>query len=157
VFCVGVNVMVYQLVYFSRFTPVGAGPSSTIRDILRTSEAKNFVNGITGFLIFDKSSFVQVLEGDQAAVLETYERIGDDPRHADLAVIDSRRAKARDFSDWAMGGHLRSDETQDIYVRHGVTSGFDPAKISADGIVALARDLMAFETRRQSQRIVGAA
>ena len=149
--------MVYQLIYHSHFLPVGAGPSGTIRSILRASDANNLRDGITGFLIFDKASFVQVLEGDQAAVLETYERISDDPRHAGLTIIATRQVAARAFTDWAMGGHLRSDETQDIYARHGVTGGLDPAALRAPQVVALAQDLLAFETVRQSQRVIDAA
>ncbi len=153
--------MIYQLIYHSHFMPVGAGPSSTIRSILRASEANNFRDGITGFLIFDKSSFVQILEGDQAAVLETYERIGDDPRHAHLTVLATRRVAARDFEGWAMGGHIASDVTRDIYARHGIAGGLYPAALGttlgAPQVVALAQDLQAFEAQRQSTRVVSAA
>jgi hypothetical protein len=149
--------MVFQLIYHSHFLPIGAGPSSTIRSILHASETNNFRNGITGFLIFDKSSFLQILEGDQAAVLETYDRIGEDPRHARVTVIAARQVAARAFTDWAMGGHLRSDETCDIYARHGAAGGLDPGRLQATEVVALAQDLLAFETRRQSQRIISAA
>ena len=149
--------MIYQLIYHSHFMAVGAGPSSALRSILRASEANNLRDGISGFLIFDKTSFVQVLEGEQAAVLEAYDRISDDPRHAYLTVLDTRWIKARDFDGWAMGGHIASDETQDIYLRHGVAGGLDPQTLGAPRVVALAQDLLAFETQRQSQRIVSAA
>lgn len=149
--------MIFQLVYHSRFLPVGAGPSGTIRSILNASEINNFRDGITGFLIFDKSAFVQILEGDEAAVLGTYGRIGDDPRHDGLTLIARRWIAERDFSDWAMGGHLASPDTQGIYARHGITGGLEPATLDASRVVDLARDLLAFETRRRSQRILGAA
>jgi len=153
----GAGVMIFQLIYHSRFAPIGAGPSSTIRSILHASAINNFRAGITGFLIFDKSSFVQILEGDEVAVLETYDRISDDPRHSHLVVMDTRWVEARHFSDWAMGGHLRSDETHDIYARHCVAGGLDPAALDTPQVVALALDLLDFETRRQSQRIIDAA
>jgi len=149
--------MVFQLIYHSHFLAVGAGPSSTIRKILQASEDNNFRDGITGFLIFDKASFVQVLEGDQAAVLEAYARISDDPRHNGLTIIATRLVETRAFSDWAMGGHLRSEEVQDIYARHGIAGRLDPAALRAPQVIALAQDLMTFEAQRQSQRIVGAA
>lgn len=149
--------MVFQLIYHSHFLPIGAGPTSTIRAILHASEDNNFRDGITGFLIFDKSAFIQVLEGEEAAVLETYERIGEDPRHNGLTLVATRTLQARAFDGWAMGGHLRSDETQDIYAHHGVTEGLTPEALGANRIVALAQDLLAFETWRQSQRVVSAA
>jgi hypothetical protein len=132
-------VMIYQLIYHSHFMAVGAGPSSTIRSIVRASQANNLRDGITGFLIFDKTSFVQVLEGEQSAVLEAYERISDDPRHAYLTVLDTRWVETRAFEGWAMGGHIASDDT-----------------LSAPRVVALALDLLALETERQSQRVVTA-
>ncbi len=149
--------MIYQLIYHSHFMPVGAGPSSTIRSILRASEVNNLREDITGFLIFDKSSFIQILEGDQAAVLAAYERIGDDPRHAHLTILATRWLATRDFDGWTMGGHIAADETCDIYARHGVAGGLDPAALGAPRVVALARDLLEFEAQRQSQRIVSAA
>ncbi len=149
--------MIFQLIYHSHFLPIGAGPSSTIRSILHASEDNNFRDDITGFLIFDKSAFVQVLEGDQATVLATYERIGEDPRHTDLTVVATRWVEARAFAGWAMGGHLATAETRDIYGRHGLGGGLTPSALRAPQVVALAQDLLAFETHRQSQRIVSVA
>jgi len=149
--------MIFQLIYHSQFLPVGAGPSSTIRAILRTSESNNFRDDVTGFLIFDKSTFVQILEGDRNAVLETYERIGRDPRHMNLTLIAARDVEARAFADWSMGGHLASEESRQIYARHGITGPLDPVGLRADQVISLARALLAFETLRQSQRTIGAA
>lgn len=148
--------MVYQLIYHSRFSSAAQGPSATIRNILSRSQANNFRDGITGFLIFDKSSFVQILEGDEAAVLETYDRIGSDRRHSQLTVIDSRQVGQRAFPDWAMGGYVRSPESADVYARHSPSEGFDPRALTADAVVALAQDLLAFEQARLSQRILDA-
>ncbi len=148
--------MIYQLIYHSHFMAVGAGPSSTIRSIVRASQANNLRDGITGFLIFDKTSFVQVLEGEQSAVLEAYERISDDPRHAYLTVLDTRWVETRAFEGWAMGGHIASDDTRHIYARHIIGGGLDPDTLSAPRVVALALDLLALETERQSQRVVTA-
>jgi len=149
--------MTYQLIYSSRFSRIGGGPSNAIRNILERSETNNFRDDITGFLIFDKSVFIQILEGDQAAVLETYGRIGEDPRHTDLTVIDRRQIDVRAFSGWSMGGHLASHETRGIFARYGVDGDIDPAGLDAPRVLALAQDLLAFEMRRKAQRVLGAA
>ena len=148
--------MIYQLIYHSHFMAVGAGPSSALRSILRASEANNLRDGLTGFLIFDKTSFVQVLEGEQSVVLEAYERISDDPRHAYLTVLDTRWVETRVFEGWAMGGHIASDETRHIYARHTIGGVLDPESLSGPRVVALALDLLALETKRQSQRVLTA-
>lgn len=55
--------MFLQLVYYSRFVAGSQGAMSAVRDILKVSEAKNGRNRVTGFLIFDKANFLQILEG----------------------------------------------------------------------------------------------
>ncbi|MBP2160011.1 MULTISPECIES: BLUF domain-containing protein [Asticcacaulis] len=145
--------MVYQLIYRSRYT--GAqGSLSTVREILTASQRNNSRHGITGFLIFDKTSFLQVLEGDAPVVLETYERIKADERHADLSVIAASEVDARAFPDWAMGGFLRSPEVQPIYMRHGLDKGMDPKDLKAETVIGLAHDLMAFEAQRHGGRVI---
>ncbi|MGZ3297914.1 MAG: BLUF domain-containing protein [Asticcacaulis sp.] len=149
--------MIYQLIYHSRFMPAANGPSGAIRDILQVSQHNNFRVNITGFLIFDKAHFIQVLEGDQSAVLETFDRISLDGRHTDPHLIAERIVDARAFPDWAMGGYVRSAESQDIYARHGWAGTIDPMRLDADQVIALALDLLSFEQARLAQRALGAA
>ncbi|MDV6331680.1 BLUF domain-containing protein [Asticcacaulis sp. 201] len=144
----------FQIIYHSRYT-VSASGLSTIRDILSVSETNNYRNGITGFLIFDKSSFVQVLEGERGAVEDTYLRICNDPRHSRPTVIEARDMGDRAFPDWAMGGFIRSPEAQDIYARHGLTGGLEASSLTADQVIGLAQDLAASEQLRQARRTLG--
>ncbi len=116
--------MLHRLVYRSLYVPeAGGGPLVTIRDILARSHDNNFREHITGFLIFDKITFVQVLEGPRAAVTETY----------------------RAFPDWTMGGFLRADDAQHIYDAHGFSAGLDVGTLTAERVIALAQDLEAFD------------
>ena len=50
-------------------------------DILAVSRANNVLLGITGFLIYIDSGFLQILEGDKRAVRELYMHICNDRRH----------------------------------------------------------------------------
>lgn len=145
--------MVYQLIYRSRY--IGSlGSLSIVRDILTASQRNNSHHGVTGFLIFDKTSFLQVLEGDAPDVLETYERIKLDERHGDLTVIAASEVDARAFPDWAMGGFLRSQEVQPIYDRHGIDKGMNPQDLKPETVINLAHDLMAFEAQRHGGRVI---
>lgn len=146
----------YQLVYFSRFTGAG-GALSTVREILSRSQDNNFRSKVTGFLIFDKTSFVQVLEGERAAVEDTYARILGDTRHADITLVATRDIETRDFPEWSMGGFLRNPEVQHIYARHGVEDGLDPATLTCARVVALAKDLLSYDLSRDQERIINIA
>jgi hypothetical protein len=147
--------MLSQLIYHSHFVPGQQGALSVVRHIIETSEINNSRDRITGFLIFDKSTFLQILEGDADRIDATFQRISADKRHRDLNVISRRSLDQRAFQDWAMGGYVRSTEAQSVYARYGVTGELDPINLDADTIVRLAADLLDFETNRQKERVVG--
>jgi hypothetical protein len=146
----------YQLVYYSRFSGTG-GALGTVRDILSKSQDHNLRNNVTGFLIFDKASFVQILEGETRAVEDTYARILGDGRHADITLVATRDIETRDFPEWSMGGFLRNPEVRHIYTRHGVADGLDPASLTCAQVVALAKDLLSYDLSRDKERMINIA
>ena len=148
--------MIHQLIYYSRNTVQGDGRAmlANMREILAASQRNNARDGITGFLIFDKTWFVQILEGDRAQVTETYARIDRDTRHAAATILNVRDVPARLFPNWTMGGAMRTPEVQEVYLQHGFGGPLEPARLKSDQIVRLALDLQAFEVdRRQGQRL----
>jgi hypothetical protein len=147
--------MLTQLIYHSHFVPGDYGALSTVRDIIHTSEINNGRDGITGFLIFDKAHFLQILEGEPADIQNTLNRIKADPRHRDLTIIADRPITTRVFTDWAMGGFIRSPEVQFLYAQHGLVGDLQVDALSGDLIVSLATQLLAFEAERQKERVVG--
>ena len=74
-----------------------------IRAILQTAREQNRSAHITGFLAFDGSGFLQVLEGPAEAVERIFGGIRRDPRHHDVVVRLNQRAWNRRFADWDMG------------------------------------------------------
>ncbi len=95
-----------------------------LRSILSVARRRNQSDNITGALLFTASGFAQVLEGHRDVVERTFERIGADPRHADITVLAFTPTERRSFPDWAMGfsgqmkpgladplAHLLSDAT----------------------------------------------
>jgi hypothetical protein len=69
------------------------------------SEARNFnvAHDITGLLVFDGKSFLQILEGDKKIVEDLYDRISMDERHCNVNLRWSQHSAERSFSDWSMG------------------------------------------------------
>lgn len=70
--------------------------------ILAVSKRNNGIDGITGILLCDGRSYLQVLEGPQDSVTTTYERICADPRHSDITIISDQLIDQRDFAYWSM-------------------------------------------------------
>ena len=90
-----------RLCYISSVrVPIGA---SLLDQILAVSRRNNRAAGVTGFLVAGNRRFLQLLEGDEAAVRITYNRILADPRHFACVVIDQRHVAECQFAHWDMG------------------------------------------------------
>ncbi len=94
---------VHELIYRSR----SAGPfdRAEIGRILASARRINGANDVTGLLLYSDQSFLQVLEGDEPAVRETFARISDDRRHHDIVVLADGPLVERRHPDWTMGFH----------------------------------------------------
>lgn len=78
--------------------------------LLEVSRRNNEAVGLSGMLLYSSQSFLQVLEGDPAALEETYRRIGADARHANLRLLMDAEVTAPLFPDWTMGFEHVDDE-----------------------------------------------
>jgi hypothetical protein len=63
----------------------------------------NARRGITGFLLYDRGSIFQVLEGFPEIVDELYAHIAGDPRHHRVVKLADEPRSHRSFGDWSMG------------------------------------------------------
>lgn len=70
--------------------------------ILEKSRVNNEKRNITGMLLYKDGNFMQVLEGEDAAVTELYSIIAKDPRHTPQLIL-KREVSKRTFSEWEMG------------------------------------------------------
>jgi hypothetical protein len=105
----------FQLTYVSTATP-GIVADDVTR-ILLGSRANNRRHGISGLLLFDGKRFLQVLEGDQAAVERTYLRIRADGRHRAAVQLSARIAEDRCFGNWAMAYHAVPGQDREALAR----------------------------------------
>lgn len=138
---------VFQLAYYSRNRVTGDDRAllALLRQILSASQANNGRDGITGYLVFDKTWFIQVLEGTSDAVTRTYNRIQRDPRHDSVVAVGQREVRTRNFPQWTMSGSMLTPDKQEIYLSHGIGGALDPRKLTRPSIVALAVDLQEYE------------
>lgn len=83
-------------------------------DIAARAAPRNQRAGLTGLLLYTPSHFVQVLEGAASDVSEAMARIGGDPRHSQLRVVDDREVGAREFASWAMAARLCAAQSSEL-------------------------------------------
>lgn len=88
-----------QIVYSSK--PFGFD-ASVLDDILTISRIRNSKTDITGTLICRADMYLQLIEGPDAAIQATYQRIAMDDRHVEMNLLLSREITERLFPKWAM-------------------------------------------------------
>jgi hypothetical protein len=90
-----------QLLYVSHAVQELA--PGALNDILVAARANNALLGITGLMLHINGGFLQMLEGDERAVRDLYNRIAMDRRHQDPRIMLDREIPCRVFADWSMG------------------------------------------------------
>jgi Sensors of blue-light using FAD len=90
----------YHIVYKSR--AAGLPTIADLRRLLLQSSANNTRLGITGLLLYAEGYYMQVLEGDAAAVQQLYASIQADSRHTCVETLSEGAIKERIFQNWSM-------------------------------------------------------
>jgi Sensors of blue-light using FAD len=90
-----------RVVYASAAAP-GFDPT-VLEAILQQARNRNRELDVSGMLLFENGSFLQVLEGDPAVVDALYAKIAKDPRHTNEVLLLREAIAERTFGDWSMG------------------------------------------------------
>jgi len=90
-----------HLIYVSSATQ--PFPQVDLLALLELSRRKNTPEGITGLLLYRDGNFMQVLEGEEQAVVATHARILRDTRHDGFITLLKESIEQRTFGDWSMG------------------------------------------------------
>ncbi|HEX8382103.1 MAG TPA: BLUF domain-containing protein [Sphingomonas sp.] len=91
--------MITQLIYMSE--PFGYD-SAVLSAILATARRNNARHGITGALICRHDVYLQLIEGDAAAIDQLFARISVDDRHLAVTLLNRAEVAGRVLPDWAM-------------------------------------------------------
>ncbi len=90
----------FQIIYVSTASePFGR---AELVKLLRQSVRRNMQSGITGLLLYKDGSFMQVLEGEERAVVALYSKISRDPRHHHVIPLIHEPIEQRNFPNSAM-------------------------------------------------------
>ncbi|WP_340588216.1 BLUF domain-containing protein [Erythrobacter alti] len=73
-----------------------------IKDILVTAVRNNQAQGITGFLLYNGRNFLQLVEGESAALMSLFARLSVDPRHSGMVITSDLSVSGRCYPDWQM-------------------------------------------------------
>ncbi|MBF9143887.1 BLUF domain-containing protein [Hymenobacter properus] len=117
----------YQLLYQSE--ALMAFDTPELLALLHQCRTRNATHNMTGLLLYAADGrFLQLLEGEQAAVHDLYhQRIARDPRHFNCRVLREGPCEARTFGAWAMS--FRPASGHDLRDLPGYVSPDDPSRL----------------------------
>ena len=133
--------MLVRLMYASR--AVAAVDQEELVAILRKSKANNPKAGITGVLCFSEGIFMQVLEGGRNAVSALYNRIANDVRHSEVALLNYEEIAERRFAGWSMGQVNMARLNPAVLLKYSECARLDPYAVSGKVSMALFDELVA--------------
>lgn len=103
----------FHLLYVSSLAP-GVG-TDVVAKITRVSRPNNLRDGITGLLVFDGESFIQWVEGPQAAIENLLDRLRADARHCEMEVLSLDNSSGPPlFGDWQLAFSFVDNESSSI-------------------------------------------
>lgn len=103
----------YQIVYLSTATEPFS--KTQLVELLEGSVRRNTEAGITGLLLYRDGAFMQVLEGEQAAVTALFKKISHDPRHHHVIRLVQETIQERNFPNSVMAFRdLESPELRNL-------------------------------------------
>ena len=116
----------FSLVYRSKASSSFSG--SAVTEMLKKARAYNQSEGITGCLLYYKDEFIQYLEGNQFKVLRLFDKISEDRRHSDIALLSYAETDKRNFDKWEMAYEdLHGENDQLQFIKLLVSSYVDDA------------------------------
>lgn len=101
------GIIMKRLLYISTArTPLSA---AELDDVLARSRRNNAASDVTGLLVVGGRRFLQALEGPEASVDATFDRIKRDRRHFAIVKLHDKLVTERSFDQWAMGFERGAD------------------------------------------------
>jgi len=71
-------------------------------DILASARRRNILYGVSGVLLYNRNSFLQILEGNKKKIEEIFSSIFCDIRHTNIKVSEHKFVESRIFHSWSM-------------------------------------------------------
>jgi hypothetical protein len=102
-----------QVVYISHATATLT--KNELNELVEVSRRNNKKYGITGALLYLENAFIQVIEGEDAAISQLLDKLYADTRHRNVRIVSDIIAQIRYFQEHASFPDLYNDASS---IRH---------------------------------------
>lgn len=104
----------HLIVYVSDYLGNRGDIDTELKAITNTAQPRNKSLLVTGVLLYQDRSFLQVIEGPKSSLLALMQRIIVDPRHTNIKYLIDQQVESRSFAEWNMDSfNLASTATLD--------------------------------------------
>ncbi len=128
-----------QLIYYSDASEQIT--ADVVSHFVEAAHRRNLELGLTGFLIYNRRHFLQLIEGGRTNLNHVYGRIMRDERHGSPILLGYRPIHERTFPQWGMRYAPLSTERSQRYLRFSPTPDFAPHHMCYDSAKALLVDM----------------
>lgn len=99
------------IAYYSQSQLSASDVAYQLKEIAKVSQKNNKKNNITGALLYERSHFLQLIEGKKSKLDKLFKKIQKDPRHTDVSVLIDAPTNKRTCPNWSMEAfHLSNPE-----------------------------------------------
>ena len=74
-----------------------------LENLLADIRKRNKLQKVTGLLLYNDGTFIQLIEGKTRVIKSLFEKIKNDQRHSNVVLLLDESIKKRAFPDWTMG------------------------------------------------------
>lgn len=107
----------YKIMYISSASE--SMSNQALENLLNKCRSKNQHFDVTGYLIYHKGKFIQLLEGRKITVEYIYNTVALDTRHDKIVKLCAEPIEQRVFPDWKMGfKNITPEEVHHINTLH---------------------------------------
>lgn len=116
-----------HIIYTSKATlPLDpASKRASLISLLASARIFNEEHKLSGYLTLVDNQFLQILEGDSAALNKVMTRIETDSRNTDIVVRERANIDGKMFEDWSMGCSLDPEMLRNAMTFAGLQSNAD--------------------------------
>ncbi|KKW68564.1 blue light sensor protein [Lampropedia cohaerens] len=132
--------MLVQLIYAS---VVADSSAAAVDTILAQGRRHNEERGITGVLCHGYGVFLQAIEGERAAVNQTYAQVLRDARHRDAQLLYFGEICERNFSNWWLGQVRLEKLSPPFVLKYVERLPLTPGQLCGTSARAMVLDLVA--------------
>ncbi len=120
---------------------------SAVNELLSVARSRNQEMDISGALFFNAGRFVQVLEGDEAAVRTIFKSVEGDPRHDQVTILSFQESNVRRFKNWSMAFVGKTSAARHYYASFIAENHRDWESLSSNALCKLMLELIELDER----------